>query len=259
MRRWLSIFALSSLLAGTAAHAQPADPCGAMPKAGTEAAKHFLTFDRFDKELRLALTNQDALALSFLVQFPLKVNEASGTIHINDAGALKAHFQDVFPAELRKGVLGDKDGKTNCGAEGLMYGPGLLWVQPGPRGYGLYVVNRGAVGPENDKRERIDYTCQTLSHRIVIDTLANGTLRYRSWNKPKLLTEAPDLELTRGEQTFEGSNVCAIPIYSFKNGTATYTVEAGMGCDAEADTPKDATGSLVVGVGKKRNVSTSCF
>jgi hypothetical protein len=74
--------ALAALLTATSVFAHdvlPSDPCNAMPKTGSVAALNFLTFDDFDKELRIAISRQDALALAFLVTLPLRVNDAGGT------------------------------------------------------------------------------------------------------------------------------------------------------------------------------------
>jgi hypothetical protein len=90
----------------------------------------------------------------------------------------------------------------------------------------------------------------------VVDTVAKGDLRYRAWNKPRPLTETPDLEMTKGDGAFEGTNVCAYPIYTFKNGGTEYRVEGGLGCDSG---PKDATGRLEITVKDKPTVDIWCY
>jgi hypothetical protein len=120
------------------------DPCQAM----TDKSKNFLTFERFDKELRVALTRQDAVALAFLVNFPLRVNEATGgSISIDDAAALKNHFQEVFTPAVRKEILSEKNDNVGCMTEGIMYARGVIWVNASERGYAIDVVNRDAVPP----------------------------------------------------------------------------------------------------------------
>ena len=113
MKRLLRLFALACLLSATALGAQDlpgSDPCGAMPKAAG-AAKNFLAFGQFDKELRVAIARQDAVALAFLVKFPLRVNDRGGTISIDNAGALKTHFQGVFTPAVRKEILRAANGR----------------------------------------------------------------------------------------------------------------------------------------------------
>ena len=235
-----------------------------MPAAGTAAAKNFLTFDRFDKELRVAITQKDAVALAFLVTFPLRVNDAGGTISLNNPAALKSHFEEVFTPAVRKAILSEKNDDVGCNSEGIGYGLGVIWVNASKRGYSIWSVNRDAVPPYPKNQQnipKINYVCQTQTHRIVVETLADGTLRYRSWNKPRSVTEAPDLEIAKGDSTFEGTQVCAVPIYTFKNGSNVYRVEGGLGCfgDAEPGPPRDATGRLEVGVADKPVTDSWCY
>lgn len=223
------------------------DPCGEMPKA--DAAKGFFTFDQFDRELRSALTRRDATALALLVRFPLRVNDSSGTISIDDATALQSHFNDVFTPAVRKEVL-DTPSDLDCSSEGVGYGRGVIWVNASDKGYAIWSVNRDAVPPypmTSNHAPRLEYVCQTQSHRIVIDTVQGGDLRYRAWRKPRPITEAPDISLSSGKQRFEGTNVCAVPIYSFKNGDITYDVGADLGCFSDENPPPNgATGDLTI-------------
>jgi hypothetical protein len=244
------------------------DPCKAMPAEGPAAAKSFLAFDQFDRELRVALTRQDAMALAFLVRFPLRVNDKGSAISIDDAEALRTHFQEVFTAAVRKEILSIAPGTLDCGAEGgtegVGYGSGVIWVNANDRGYAIWSVNRDAVPPfpkALSSAPKIKYVCQTETHRIVIDTVAGGDLRYRAWKKPRAVAGAPDLELTKGEGSFEGTHVCAVPIFTFKSGDATYRVEGGLGCwgDGEPGPPKEVTGRLVVTIGDKQPASAWCY
>jgi hypothetical protein len=246
------------------AAAPPTDPCDGISYTRPADAKNFLTFDRFDKELRIALTRQDAVALAFLVRFPLTVNDEGGSISLNNAAALKANFQDVFTPAVRKAILDRPAKDQGCGIEGIMYGPGVIWVDGSDRGYAIKVVNRDAVPPPRPNPwniPKINYICQTPTHRIVVDTVPGGVLRYRAWNRPRPVTEAPDLEIAKGEGTFEGTNVCAVPVYTFKNATAAYRVEGALGCggDNEPGPPKDATGHLEVSVTGKPPVDSWCY
>jgi hypothetical protein len=234
-----------------------------MPVDGSVAAKNFLSFDQFDRELRVAITRQDALDLAFLVTFPLRVNDGGGTISIDDAAALKTHFQEVFTSAVRKEILSEKFDDLGCNAEGVGYGRGVIWVNASERGYSIRSVNRDWIppGPANQwNTPKIDFVCQTQTHRIIVETLPGETLRYRSWNKPQFVTGSPDLEITRGEGTFEGTNVCAVPVYTFKNGTTVYRVDGGLGCFGDSDgLPKDATGRLEVTEAGKPVADSWCY
>jgi len=266
LRQSLALFALAALLSTSVALAQsatPTDPCGAMPTGKTSAAKSFLAFDQFSRELRAALATQDALAMAFLVKFPLRVGDANGSISINDAGALNAHFQEVFTPAVRKEILDGKSNDFACNVEGIGYARGVIWVEASDRGYAIKTVNRDAAPPFNDGKSKVphtDYICQTQSHRIVIDTTGDAAPRYRSWNKPKPITEVPDLEIAKGEQTFEGSDVCAVPVWTFKRGTAVYTVEGSLGCyESNHPPPEGATGDLDVTVAGKQVSTVWCY
>jgi hypothetical protein len=267
VKRLLRLVALTTLSYAAGLHAQqkpdPLDPCGAMPRTDSAAAKHFLTFVTFDKELRDALDSQDAVALAFLVQFPLRVNDQGGTISIDDAAALKTHFQEVFTPSVRKEILNDHEEPGGCSVEGVGYARGVIWVQASERGYAIYSVNRDSVPPyPRGNTPRIEYVCQTQTHRIVIDTLADGKLRYRSWNKPRPVAGAPDLELEPGAGTFEGTDVCAVPIYTFKNDKTVFTIDGGVGCgpDSGPDAlPKNATGHLLVKAADKTVLDAWCY
>ena len=263
MKRFIWFFTLGTALFVSHTYAQNAnlsDPCNAM----TASSKNFLTFEKFDKELRVALTRQDAVALAFLVNFPLRVNDAGGTISIDDAAALKTHFQEVFTPAVRKEILSEKNDNVGCpNDEGIGYARGVIWVNASERGYAIQVVNRDAVPPfkmSNWNTPKINFICQTQTHRIVVDTVAGGNLRYRAWNKPRPLSNAPDLVMTKGDGTVEGTNVCAYPVYTFKNGGTEYKVEGGLGCWGYADgAPTDATGQLEVTVKDKPAVDAWCY
>ena len=238
------------------------DPCNIMP-ANEFAAKNFLTFDQFDRELRDALTRKDAVQMAFLVTFPLRVNDAGRTISIDNAAALKKHFQDVFTPAVRKEILDEKNDQTGCMTEGIMYARGVIWVNASERGYSIWSVNLDAVPPypgNNWEIPKIEFICQTQKHRIVVETVAGGILRYRSWNKPRPVTGTPDLEIAKGQGSFEGTNVCAVPVYTFKNATAMYKVEGGLGCYGDSDgPPKGATGRLEVTLDGKPALDSWCY
>jgi hypothetical protein len=236
------------------------DPCKAMPADGSVEAKYFLPFDAFDRELRAALTKEDALALAFLVKFPLRVNAPGGAYSLDDAQALQTHFQEVFSTSVRKAILDQPIDEIGCNIEGVMYGQGVIWVNATKRGYEIEVVNDEETLPALPKGSpQTKYICQTQTHRVVVDALADGALRYRAWNKPRAISEKPDLEILGGKDSFEGSDICAYPVWTFKNGQTAYRAEGALGCYGEVEPPKDATGRLVVTVPGKPDEEAWCF
>jgi len=241
----------------------PPDPCKEFRDASSDWEQNFFTFDQFDRELRTAIRNQDPVALAFLVKFPLRVNDSGDTISLDNPAALKTHFQDVFTPAVRKAILDQPASDLGCMIEGVGYGLGVIWVSASERGYAIWSVNRDATPPypKSKNEPKVKYLCQTQTHRIVVDLVASGALRYRAWNKPRQIAETPDLEMTNGADTWEGTNVCAVPIYTFKNGTAVYRVEGGLGCfgDNEPGPPKEATGRLEVTTTGKRPMDSWCY
>jgi hypothetical protein len=55
------------------------------------------------------------------------------------------------------------------------------------------------------------FVCRADTARIVVDRLADETLRYRSWTRPRALTDKPDLEITGGKA--EHSALVVLLIY----------------------------------------------
>jgi hypothetical protein len=195
-----------------------------------------------------------------LVKFPLHINETGGgMISLTNAAALKSHFGEVFTPAVRKQILSqtsdDVEG-VDCDEEHISLAKGVITVIATERGYAISAVSQnGTITPETY------FICQTQSHRIVVDAVAGGELRYRSWNKPRALTEAPDLALTKGEITIEG-NRCGDPVYAFKNGTTEYRVEGSLNCYPTLEIyapPKGATGRLEVTVAGKQAADLWCY
>jgi|GEM_PF-3499257 len=232
---------------------QSSGPCNAA-MSGRTPATSFNSFQRFDAELRSAVARQDPAALAFLVAFPLRVNMQKGTILIPDSESLAGHFQEIFPAAIREQILATKNGEYICRDEGIGYRTGVIWVAESERGYALTVVN-GVDTKGVSKEPRLVFTCETPTHRIAIDELADGKVRYRSWDKPKPLTGTPDIEVANGKQDFEGHGVCAYATYTFAKGNVVYEVEGASACGES--NAKD-NGSLSVTVNGKQVTSVAC-
>lgn len=266
MKLAIWLVALISLWGSTtmlAQDTQPSDPCKAKPAPGSAAAKYFLSFDQFEKELRADINREDAVALAFVVKFPLHVNErGGGMISLLNAAALKSNFQAIFTPSVRQQILSETSGDAtdttiDCDGGSISLAQGILSVTATERGYAL-----SAVSQEGIKTPETFYICQTQTHRIVVDTVAGGELRYRSWNKPRPVTDAPDLVLTKGQYTLEG-NRCGTPVYTFKTSMAEYRIDGYLGCypsyPPQDAPPKDATGRLEVTVKGKPPADSWCY
>jgi len=252
---------------GSAAVSQSPAKVSDMPYSGAPctasggvapSAQQVAAFRRFDTELRSAIEKNDAAALAFLVGFPLRVNTGKGTLEIPDAQSLAGHYSEIFTKEVRSKVLATIPDDYICRYdEGLGYKAGVIWVSTDGHRFTLGVVNLPDQ-PAKSKKPALIFACETKSHRIAIDGLEGGGFRYRSWNKPKAPSAVPDIELTQGKQVYEGSGVCAYPVYTFTSGKVVYQVDAGLGC-TDGSEPSKATGHLSVTIGGKQVTDDWCF
>ncbi|HKF48270.1 MAG TPA: hypothetical protein VKB38_12990 [Terracidiphilus sp.] len=230
----------------------------------TYGASDVKEFKAFDADLRAAIAKQDAIAMSMLVTFPLRVNESDGgTYSINDGQSLRHHFQDVFTPRVRKAILNQKIEDIFCKYdEGLSYGDsGEVWVQYGKFGWQVWSVNViPAGGIAKQTRNGIQLVCRTAKHRIVIDADEKGNLRYRAWNASRSVVQSPDLEIRGGTAESEGTGVCAKRLYTFTNAQATYEIDGAEGCYGDDNSPPaGATASLTVTVAGKEPSSAWCY
>ena len=267
MKRIVLVLALSSFALAVAAKSQTNSAISEMPYAGAPctgdggikaSADQTAAFRRFDSALRSAVKRNDVAALAFLVNFPLRVNTSKGTLLIPDAESLDGHYRDIFPPEVRNEVLTTGPDDYICRYdEGLGYKTGVIWVSTDGKRFTLWSVNEPGLHAKLDHLALV-YTCETKAHRISIEDLNNGKYRYRSWDKPKELSEKPDIEISDGTLHFEGTGVCSYGVYSFRNGNAEYTIDQGLGC-TDGSEPKNATGDLHVTVAGKDVTQAWCF
>ena len=216
-----------------------------LERSGGGNEKEFLAFDR---ELRAAMSSPDPTVFTLLAAYPLGVNDGDGRTSINDAATLAARAPAVLTAAVRSAVLDTAVGDVICSSSAIGYGRGAVWVkgrrQFGVRRFAVTTINLPSAS--SPARAGVVFVCRADDHRIVVDRLADGGLRYRSWNRPRTLTDAPTLELTGGEDDFSGSGACAHHSWTFTSGDAEYIV-AEAACTAEVP-PAGAIGELSVSV-----------
>jgi hypothetical protein len=215
--------------------------------------ENFLAFDR---ELREALAKQDAGMMALMVKYPLRVNDERGSYYIHDAASLDGRIQEIFTSAVRDTVLKERSDTVWCNYTGITYGNGVLWINLTGDHYAVQTVNLPTSTPSlRTRRNKLEFVCNADKHRVIVDE-EGGNLRYRAWNKPRPLTEKPDIEISRGKKSFEGSGPCAYAFWKFDGGTARFTVEGLGACDPE--TPSDAVGRLQVSISGKPDVSWWC-
>ncbi len=225
---------------------------------GANEAKTFLAFDR---ELRSALSKQDAGMMALLVRNPLRINDDRGSYYVEDAASLQGRFHDIFPPAVRQAVLNERPEAIECSYRGIMYGDGVVWVNPTNKGYLIWTINLPAASRSTRAAVpgNVEFACETKQHRVIVDIGAQGAPRYRAWNKPRPLTEEPSMEVTQGKRTFEGTGPCAHPVWTFTRGSTTFIVE-GMDCSSDSDPPPDgANGRLEVLAGDRPEATWWCF
>jgi hypothetical protein len=250
------------MLAATAVAMSQPSRLGDSCDLSVVGAKDSAAFLDFDRELRSALAHQDALAFSFAVNFPLKINTDRSKFSLDDPAALQMQFQQVLPAAMRSALLAKPASDLSCTADGVMYGNGEMWVEFTSQGYRVKVINLSPPSTGNNDLHssgKIEFLCRTEKYRIAIDSDSAQTSRYRSWNQPRPIDSKPDLELKAGTLQYEGHGSCAYPTWTFKNADTTYEVE-GLGCTSDSDPPPvGVVGHFEVTIGGKSRASGWCY
>jgi hypothetical protein len=218
--------------------------CDLKVLGGTQA-KDFLAFDR---DLRGALSTQDAGKVALLVNFPLRVNDDRGSYYIQDAQSLQGRFNEIFPDTVRKTVLNEKPEAIECTWWGIMYGNGEVWVHSANGRYGIASVSLPDAGQlfRPSKPGGVQFACRTAKSRAIVDIGPDGTPHYRGWNATTSLTEKPDIDIPKGTATLEGTGSCAHRTWTFKGPTLKVVIEE-LGCMPDSNQPpQGAVGILDV-------------
>ena len=68
----------------------------------------------------------------------------------------------------------------------------------------------------------LDFVCDTPKHQIIIDSDQQIQYRYRAWNKPKAISEPPDMEVDAGKLDMLGTGPCVHDEWKFTKGKTTF-------------------------------------
>ena len=101
------------------------------------------------------------------------------------------------------------------------------------------------------------FFCDAAKHTVIVSTTSSGEYLYRAWNKPKHITQKPDMEIIGGTEVVEGTGPCRYAAWSFAKGNVQYVVST-LGC-TEAMPPAGATGSLAVYIDGELRKSWWCM
>src|SRR5580658_3671217 len=127
--------------------------------------------------------------------------------------------------------------------------------------YAVATVNlpEGTHSSKTQIAGRVEFVCDADKHRAIVDTEASGAPHYRAWNKPRSLTEKPDMEISKGKKDYEGSGPCAQIIWTFTTGVTKFVVEGPGGCHEDShQPPADTQGRLKVSTPGTPDVSWWC-
>ena len=102
------------------------------------------------------------------------------------------------------------------------------------------------------------FRCVTVKHIIIISEPIKGTYHYRSWNKPKAISDKPDMDLKSKEVSVEGTGACRHTEYSFKTGKVEFSLDDDVSC-IEGNPPANAVGNLNILVNGELKNHYYCF
>ena len=195
------------------------------------------SFLNFDRDLRDTLGKRDFGRLAALVQFPLRVTDDRGMMFIHDSRSLQLRFEEIFTPDIRKAILSSTPDTIWCNYTGISYGNGLVWVNVTDKGYFVMTVNLPANHPSRTSTDyAVEMACHTDQRRVVIDSLPDGKPRFRSWSYGSSVSKSPDMEISAGDDSFEGTGPCAHHVWTFHASKITVQVEE-PGCYGDSDAP----------------------
>ncbi|QXW31446.1 hypothetical protein KXJ75_11025 [Aeromonas sanarellii] len=124
----------------------------------------------------------------------------------------------------------------------------------------LSVTSSVALAEGKNGEALREFSCETAKHRILIDSTDNKSYRYRSWNKPKAISEKPDVELTdQRAWRPQGSGACSYTAWDFSRGNVNYLVFEPGGCgEAPASGEPEDHGELVVMIDDVEKLRLRC-
>jgi len=256
--RILQLGALAFLIGLTSTAFSQAGRIGKSCDLASQGVNETKTFFAFDQELRGALSQPDTGMITLLTSFPLRVNDKRGSYYLNDAASLQARFQEVFPPAVREAVLDSGPDTIFCNDSGISYGNGAVWITRIEHRFLVLAVNMPQSGrAEKPMGHVVKFACQTDTNRLIIDDV-NGTLRYRSWEKPHSILQPPDTELTKGKEEVQGTSPCEQPLWAFTNDGTEIVVRALGGCN-DVQPRSGSVGMLSISKNDKPAAPSWCF
>ena len=189
--------------------------------------------------------SKDINAISQLIDYPLERENPIPAIH--NANELKVRFHQVFDQKLIQTIAQSKhDQWSNMGWRGVMLDDGTIWLNdkkirtvnysgPAEQKYRQQLLNqqKSKLHPSIAEFKEPMLLFKTAHYVVRVDQLKNDQYRYASWKLGKTQSSKPDLVLTRGDITIDGSG--GNHHYTFKSGAYAYIVYRNM--IGTSDTP----------------------
>lgn len=180
------------------------------------------------------IKKDDKEAVAKMISYPLRRENPIPSIQ-NKAELVK-RYSEIFDAALKKEIISsnvDKDW-SEVGWRGIMLNRGTIWFDTDGK---IITINYQSKTEENLKAKLISeqkkklhssiavfkeplYVLETSKFRIRIDDLGNENYRYASWSIKKSMSEKPDLIITNGKWTPDGSG--GNSKFDFKKGAYLY-------------------------------------
>lgn len=110
------------------------------------------------------------------------------------------------------------------------------------------VIMLTVLGFSSEAQEPL-FMCKTEKHNISIRQNDKNLYEYRSWNKPKTISEQPDMSIVaKNAILVDGTQSCKTTTFVFYRGNVKFEVDDNAIC-VEGNPPKNAVGNLRVFIG----------
>ncbi|OIV42432.1 hypothetical protein BKM63_06020 [Flavobacterium johnsoniae] len=169
-----------------------------------------------------------------IISYPL--NRENPIPSIKNKAEFIKRYSEIFDAALKKEIISSKPAKdwSEVGWRGIMLNNGTIWFDTDGKlktinyqsGYERELKDRLISGQKKNLHSSIAsfkkplYVLETSKFRIRIDDLGNENYRYASWAIKKPMSEKPDLIISNGKWSAEGSG--GNSKFDFKKGAYLY-------------------------------------
>ncbi|WP_460597967.1 hypothetical protein [Geomonas sp. Red276] len=173
-------------------------------------------------------------AIAGMVAYPL--HREPPLPRIDNQQQFLAAFDEVFDDGFLQALATSKvkEDWTDMGWNGIMFRHGVLWLDEDgkitavnfetekgiQKRKALIEADRKTLYVSLQNFEEPIFEWETKNYLIRVDRTGEDRYRYASWHKPKVKSDKPDLILTNGKRTFDGSG--GNHYFDFKSGVISY-------------------------------------